>query len=245
MIYNPYFYSVTQLYTSCEGYAPKSSILTKATGFFYVHEARFYLITNRHVIIDEKNERYPDSVRLYVHLNKEKPEDIKYVTKRIYDEKRAPWWLEHKSNVKGNIVDVIAIPIHDEIIDYAKSIAYWSEKNLPRDGASYLNSFINLSFLGYPLGFYDEKNNLPVKRSGTPASVYGIPFDGRPRFLLDVISHPGASGSPVCLPIGDLLDGDLVGILSGSHPKTGLAYVWYSFLIPEIINDNNLGKILE
>lgn len=245
MAYNPYSYSVTQLQTLCEGLAPLPSTLIKATGFFYIHKAEFYLITNRHVIIDEKKEIYGDSVKFYVHLNKEKPDDIKYLTVRLYDENKKPTWLEHKSNSKTSIVDVVAIPINDEIWEYHDSIEYWSEKNQPRNEVGYLNSFINLSYIGYPLGFFDEINNLPLKRSGTPSSVYGIGFREKPRFLLDVISHPGASGSPVYLPLGSkLMIGDLVGVLSGSHPGTGLVYVWYSSLIPEIINAGSKGKII-
>jgi len=204
------------------------------------------MITNRHVIIDEDKEIYGDSVRFYVHLNKEKPDDVKYLTVRLYDEDKQPLWLEHTSNAKKSIVDVVAIPIHDEIIEYNDSIEFWSEGNQPRDGVEYLNSFINLSYIGYPLGFFDEINKLPLKRSGTPSSVYGIDFRNKPRFLLDVISHSGASGSPVYLPIGsDIRAGDLVGVLSGSHPGTGLVYVWYSSLIPEIIDADSKGKILD
>ncbi len=245
MTYNSYFYSVTQLHTLCNGFAPLPSTLIKATGFFYIQKGRFYLITNRHVIIDEEKGIYGDSVRFYVHLNKEKPDDVKYLTVRLYGEDKKPLWLEHTANIKNSIIDVIAIPIHDEIIDYHDSIEFWSEKNQPLEGVGYLNSFINLSYVGYPLGFFDEINKLPLKRSGTPSSLYGIEFRKKQRFLLDVISHPGASGSPVYLPIGsEIMTGDLIGVLSGSHPGTGLVYVWYSSLIPEIIDNDSKGKII-
>ncbi len=43
MTYNPYFYSVTQLHTLCNGFAPLPSTLIKATGLFC---ARARMIVN-------------------------------------------------------------------------------------------------------------------------------------------------------------------------------------------------------
>lgn len=51
--------------------------------------------------------------------------------------------------------------------------------------------------MGYPRGFHDEPNNLPVFRNAMIASAHRVHFGGTPCFLTDANLHPGTSGSPV------------------------------------------------
>lgn len=60
-----------------------------------------------------------------------------------------------------------------------------------------LHAGMNVKFVGYPSGFFDRKNWLPVLRSGSISSIPGIPFNGKPQILLDAQVFPGSSGSPV------------------------------------------------
>jgi hypothetical protein len=53
------------------------------------------------------------------------------------------------------------------------------------------------TLLGYPYGFYDTVNRLPVWKTGHVASEPSVDFEGRPVFLVDVSAFPGMSGSPV------------------------------------------------
>ena len=67
--------------------------------------------------------------------------------------------------------------------------------------------------IGYPLGFFDDIHNLPIARQGSIASVYPIPFQGKPFFLVDANLHAGTSGSPVITrPTGARLTGQGVVI---------------------------------
>lgn len=52
---------------------------------------------------------------------------------------------------------------------------------------------------GYPEGFGDEVNNLPIFRSGFTATHPGYNFRGKPEFLVDVPCFHGCSGSPIYL----------------------------------------------
>jgi S1-C subfamily serine protease len=107
--------------------------------------------------------------------------------------------------------------------------------------------------LGYPMSFYDTTHNLPIAKTGTLASPFGVPFEGRPYFLIDANLQPGTSGSPVLAPAGSLrrmIEGTqmvigmeasnhLLGIYSAEHVmegiELGLHVVWYSWLIQEIV----------
>jgi len=51
--------------------------------------------------------------------------------------------------------------------------------------------------IGYPKGFYDEKNVFPIVKSGIIATRWGTHFNGMPAFLIDAKLFPGSSGSIV------------------------------------------------
>lgn len=70
-------------------------------------------------------------------------------------------------------------------------------------------------FVGYPLGLYDQKNNLPVARAGRIASHPRADFDGKLEYIVDAQVFPGSSGSPVFVA----LDGKyrFAGIVGRSH----------------------------
>lgn len=69
-------------------------------------------------------------------------------------------------------------------------------------------------FVGYPSGFYDTHNNLPLVRKGTLSSVPSVNFKGKAELVIDAEVFPGSSGSPVFIP----WDGEynLLGVLSQS-----------------------------
>jgi hypothetical protein len=52
-------------------------------------------------------------------------------------------------------------------------------------------------FVGYPRGFYDDFNNLPLLRRGVIASVPNVDFQGKGEIVIDAHIFPGSSGSPV------------------------------------------------
>jgi hypothetical protein len=53
--------------------------------------------------------------------------------------------------------------------------------------------------VGYPIGLWDEINNLPIFRRGITATHPSVDFKGKKEFLIDVAAFPGSSGSPVLL----------------------------------------------
>lgn len=55
----------------------------------------------------------------------------------------------------------------------------------------------NIAMIGYPIGLWDEQNNLPMIRLGTTASHPAIDYDGHPQVVIDMACFPGSSGSPV------------------------------------------------
>jgi V8-like Glu-specific endopeptidase len=108
-------------------------------------------------------------------------------------------WIQHPDTN----VDLVVMPLapimktleaRGKIVDFLpigeKQIP--SEKELSDDGA-----FQEVKFIGYPIGIWDEKNNLPVIRRGMTATDPAVDYNGRKEFLIDAAVFPGSSGSPV------------------------------------------------
>ena len=52
---------------------------------------------------------------------------------------------------------------------------------------------------GYPLGLWDDVNNLPLLRRGITASHPAVNFLGRSEGAVDLACFPGSSGSPILI----------------------------------------------
>lgn len=62
-----------------------------------------------------------------------------------------------------------------------------------------LSAIEEITFIGYPSGLYDQRNQTPIVRRGITASPPWNDFGGEPSFLIDAGVFPGSSGSPVFL----------------------------------------------
>ena len=110
------------------------------------------------------------------------------------------------SNVKANVVghpnseiDVAALVctgifnlLPDQL--FFKTIQYEMLSDFTENELSVAE---NVFFVGYPDGRFDEKNNLPLIRTGLIASNPKFDYNGKPEFVIDAQVFPGSSGSPV------------------------------------------------
>lgn len=76
----------------------------------------------------------------------------------------------------------------------------FSLENIPDDSewAAY-SAIENVIMAGYPKGFRDAVNSLPIFRSGITATHPALNFSGKPQFLVDMPCFEGCSGSPVLI----------------------------------------------
>lgn len=167
--------------------------LNSATGFFYHNNSnnRYFLITSRHVVIDETKGHHPNVIRLYLHtdandLTKNDEFDI-----NLYQGTKRQWLEADIPNY-----DVIAIPIPNDFAQKAIVTGFADEFFLPEGYKLSLGHQVMI--IGYPLGYwFDEVHNFPTIRSGIVSSVYPMPYNNYPYFLVDARLHEGTSGSPV------------------------------------------------
>jgi len=60
-----------------------------------------------------------------------------------------------------------------------------------------LKAVEEILMVGYPIGLFDEINNLPIYRRGITATHPAFKYNGKEEFLIDAACFPGSSGSPV------------------------------------------------
>jgi S1-C subfamily serine protease len=230
-----------------------------ATGFFFITNKKLYLVTNKHVIYGGGYYKNPkpeiDQIKLNLHINPKKLSQNEEIIIDLFKGKSKKW-LEHKDKE----VDVVLVPIN---IDNKKYIIAPVDKSVI-DSSNIQVGFEKIFVIGYPFGWYDKINNLPITRIGHLSSPFKVPFQGKPIMLGDVETHEGMSGGPVFMRIDDYvtIDGNkrtkhmgsykiiLVGIHSGQprwdliDRKTGkltktighsLINIWFSDLILEIL----------
>lgn len=229
------------------------------TGFFFWDDpGKLYLVTNKHVIYGERYFENPNPeinhITLRLHTDAQNLSSNDDVRIRLYDgENKA--WLEHKDPD----YDVVLIPVN---IDRGRYVIMPTNRSLI-DSSNIQVGFEQIFVMGYPYGWYDTTNNLPVTRVGHLASPFRVPFQGKPIMLGDVETHPGMSGGPVFMRLKDYTTSNgkqqmkhlgaeklvLVGIHSG-QPRWDLVdrrtlevtetishsliHIWFSDLILDI-----------
>ncbi len=92
-----------------------------------------------------------------------------------------------------------------------------------------------ICFVGYPTGFYDKKNFLPVMRAGIIASIPSVDFNGARQMLVDAQIFPGSSGSPVFVRVQGKYK--LIGIISDGV-RQGL-----DFVEQDVVGSTQVDKI--
>ncbi len=225
-----------------------------ATGFFYSKANNIYLVTNRHVVLDDDKKLRPEALRIRLHSNRDDLTKNVDFDIPLYAEGVPKWHVHPNYNAKKIDIAVIEIDqkkLKPEYFFLALNAGHFVPEEYD------ISSGEDVMIVGYPRGFSDSIHNLPVIRKAMIASAYGIHFQGNPFFLVDANLHPGMSGSPVVTATWTVRPnkkGELkyfnqpVIFLLGIHSATfgiqlpsgqeplGLGTVWYGYLIEQIID---------
>lgn len=169
--------------------------LTTASGFFFARASRLFLVTSRHVVIDEPSGHFPDRLEIDLHVDAGNVACARAFSMPLYRGGRALW---RQGNDGAGNIDVAVLEIeHDALPDGLLYRAFTPahlavDPGLVEVGASLLVA-------GCPLGFHDTLHHMPVVRHAVIASSFGLRFQGQGYFLTDGRMHRGSSGSPVVL----------------------------------------------
>lgn len=177
--------------------------LTAASGFFFERGAALYLVTSRHVLLDEATGHLPDRIEFVVHLDAADLTRTAAVSLPLYRDARAAWIQGSDS---GGAIDVAVLRVDRMLLPAGAVFHCFGPQHLVKTFAD-IEVGTRLVVVGFPLGFFDTVHHLPVGRHATVASAFGVRFQGEGYFLTDARLHRGASGGPV------VARDDMLGVL--------------------------------
>jgi len=177
-----------------------STPVSVGTGFYFAKKIEpgkefVCLVTNHHVLTgfapaDKKPPR-GDRVEIYFHRRSDVPGDRKKISLPLYNRHKQPLWLNSQDSPEADVA-VIPLPANILADTHVAAISEeWAQPTIRVRPTS------RITFVGYPYGFYDQKNGLPIWKTGSIATEPSVDFDGKPLFLADISAFPGMSGSPV------------------------------------------------
>ena len=189
--------------------------LTGATGFFFERDGRLFLVTSRHVVIDEASDHRPDRLTIELHVDRQNIANVIQWSIPLYDGNQALW---RQGVDSGGSVDVVAVEIHRQALPETVLLAPFTPAHLVAE-LDQVEVGTAVLIVGFPLGFHDNLHHLPVARHAGIASAFGIRFQGQGYFLTDARMHRGTSGAPVVARITTDRSGrgDLAWTLLGVH----------------------------
>jgi Trypsin-like peptidase domain len=168
-----------------------------ATGFVMAKGTKYYLVTNRHVVLHCALDGNPANTGGWICANKlaifhnrvNRLGTWFWVEERLYDDHERKRWLEHPT--LAGAADLVALPLEhlENVQFYPLDIELRNTDIVVKPGDS-------VSIVGFPLGLA-QAVGLPIWKTGTVASDSEVTWSGRPMFLVDTTSRQGMSGSPV------------------------------------------------
>jgi hypothetical protein len=169
--------------------------LTNASGFFFERDARLYLVTSRHVLIDAPSKHFPNRIEIELHTSGDDLGKSARFTLLLYQDGKSQW---RQGTDSGGEIDVALIEIQRGALPPGALLQAFTPAHLQRlqDAVEVGRSVL---IVGFPLGFHDTLHHLPVVRQSVIASAFGMRFQGQGFFLTDARTHRGTSGAPVVM----------------------------------------------
>jgi S1-C subfamily serine protease len=192
-----------------------SRLLTNASGFFFSRDGRLYLVTSRHVLLDESSKHFPDRIEIELHVDETNLTQSTGFSVPLYRDARSVW--KDGRDTSGQI-DVAAIELDRSALPDPVTLQAFTPQHL-QASLDEVEVGDSLLIVGFPLGFHDTLHHLPVVRQAVIASAFGLRFQGQGYFLTDARTHRGTSGAPVVAraAASDLGDSPLRWKLLGVH----------------------------
>jgi len=168
--------------------------LTNASGFFFERDGALFLVTSRHVLVDEASQHFPDRLEIELHIGSDFSRSIGFSIP-LFRDGLSLW--RTGSDAAGNI-DVAMIEIDRAALPANVVYRAFTPAHLPQRFEE-IEVGSSLLVVGFPLGFHDTLHHLPVVRQAVIASSFGMRFQGQGYFLTDARTHRGTSGAPVVM----------------------------------------------
>ena len=242
----PLLLSATQISTY-EG----ERLLTRASGFFFARDERLYIVTSRHVVLDEPSKHFPDRIEIELHVDAVNLTRSTGLSILLYRDGKSIW---RQGEDPAGEIDVAVIEIDRGALPASVLLRAFTPGHL-QDSLDEIEVGTALLIVGFPLGFHDLLHHLPVVRQAAIASSFGLRFQGQGYFLTDARTHRGTSGAPVVMRApAHPGDGDLPWKLLGVHASRmdmstrdlekdeslGLNCAWYADILMTLTGESGV-----
>ena len=226
-----------------------SLLQTRATGFFFARDERLYVVTSRHVVLDEPSKHFPDRVEIELHIAADNLTQSTGLSMPLYRDGKSLW---AQGEDAGGEIDVAVLEVDRSALPASVELRAFTPAHL-QDSLDEIEVGSALLIVGFPLGFHDLLHHLPVVRQAAIASSFGLRFQGQGYFLTDARTHRGTSGAPVVMRApAHPGDGDLPWKLLGVHASRmdmstrdlekdeslGLNCAWYADILMTLTGDS-------
>jgi S1-C subfamily serine protease len=169
--------------------------LTNASGFFFERDHRLFLVTSRHVVIDEASQHLPDRIEIELHTDAADLTRSMAYSMRLYANGASVW---RQGRDSGGEIDVAVLEVDRQQLPSNAIVRAFTPAHLQATFSA-VPVDAPLLVVGFPLGFHDTVHHLPVVRTTGIASPYGIRFQSKGFFLTDARTHRGTSGAAVVM----------------------------------------------
>ncbi len=189
--------------------------LTNASGFFFERDGRLFVVTSRHVLIDEPSAHFPDRIEIELHTNPDNMAQSIGFSIPLYRSGSSIW---RQGQDSGGDIDIAVIELQRSALPASLVYSAFTPSHL-NDPLDVVEVGATLLVVGFPLGFHDTLHHLPVVRQAVVASSFSLRFQGMGYFLTDARTHRGTSGAPVVMRVSPAAPelGDLQWKLLGVH----------------------------
>ncbi|MBU1330298.1 MAG: serine protease [Gammaproteobacteria bacterium] len=191
-------------------------LLTNASGFFFERDQRLFLVTSRHVMIDEPSDHCPNRLEIELHIDADNLTRSIGFSIPLYQDGKSQW----RQGIDGSgEIDVALIELKREALPPSMVYRAFTPAHL-QHSLEEVEVGTSLLIVGFPLGFHDSLHHMPVVRQAAIASSFGLRFQGEGYFLSDARTHRGTSGAPVVMRAPgtrNRVTGDLPWVLLGVH----------------------------
>ena len=167
--------------------------LTNATGFFFERDGRLFLVTSRHVVLDEASDHHPDRLEIELHVAPENVAMTRQFSIPLYRDRKSIW---REGRDSAGTIDVVAVELERPALPETLLYHAFTPAHLVKQ-LDQVEVGTSVLIVGFPLGFHDTLHRLPVARQAVIASAFGMRFQGHGYFLTDARMHRGTSGAPV------------------------------------------------
>jgi hypothetical protein len=196
---------------------------SQGTGFLYATTRgsvpdMVFLVTNYHVVTgNEPQSQAPpkgDRLQFYLHTSREDPTNYFTVNIPLYTKAGDPIWIKSSQFPEA---DVVLVPIVPQLYEGRGQLFVFSEMHTQIDMK--VRPSTEATLLGYPYGFFDTKNFLPVWKTGHLATEPAWDFQGEPVLLVDVSAFPGMSGAPAVAVSQGVYENEAGEMMTGVQRK--------------------------